>query len=161
LAVRQEYPKRVWYIVALGVALFILANLWAALRRHVRRRTLIRQPLSSKRPNIYTGPISWRRLPLAIGSAWNIAAYRWTIPYGRSDVLSLSELGVTALYAAAVFTWSFINCQLHPIFGLESTLISFLSFLSSQWRTERVLEPAHRQYCFFANATPHTPCCKE
>ena len=113
-AVRQEYPKRLWYYVASAIALLILANLWAILRRRARRRTLIRKPTSSTPAHIYTGPISWRRLPLAIGSAWNIAAHRWTVPYGQSHVLSLTELGVTTLYAATVLTWSFINCQLHP-----------------------------------------------
>lgn len=127
LAVRQEYPKRIWYCVALGIVLFILANFWAKLRRRARRSNLIRKHPSYNRNSIYTGPISLRRLPLAIGSAWDIAAYRWTIPYGRNQVLSLSEFFVTGVYAAGILTWSFINCQSHRrrISGLEPTLIAF------------------------------------
>jgi ferric-chelate reductase len=107
----QEYPKQLWYFVASGIALLILSNLWSILRRRARRSALLRSAPSFTPTNIYTGPISWRRLPAAIGTAWNIAAYRWTIPYGQNHVLSLTELCVTTLYAAAVFTWSFINCQ--------------------------------------------------
>lgn len=120
LAVRQEYPKRIWYCVALGIVLFILANFWAKLRRRARRSDLIRKHPSYNRNSIYTGPISLRRLPLAIGSAWDIAAYRWTIPYGRNQVLSLSEFFVTGLYAAGIFTWSFINCQSHSPHDIRS-----------------------------------------
>jgi ferric-chelate reductase len=130
-AVRQEYPKQLWYFVASGIALFVLANFWANLRRHARRSTLIAKPLSYNSTNIYTGPISWRRLPVAIGSAWNIAAYRWTVPYGKNHILSLTELGVTILYAGAVLTWSFVNCQSHPPHDIQSgTHADF--FLSSQ-----------------------------
>ena len=113
LTVLQEYPKRIWYCVALGIFLFILANCWAKLRRRARRSSLVRKHPSFDRNSIYTGPISLRRLPLAIGSAWDIAAYRWTIPYGRNQVLSLSEFLVTSIYAAGILTWSFINCQSH------------------------------------------------
>ena len=113
LAFRQEYPKRVWYCVGLGIVLFILANFWAILRRRARHNSLNRKRPSFDRNSIYTGPISLRRLPLAIGSAWDIAAYRWTIPYGRNQVLSLSEFLVTSLYVAGILTWGFINCQSH------------------------------------------------
>ena len=44
------------------------------------------------------------------------------------------------------------------MFSLESTLISLLS---SQWRTGRVLGPAHRRYCLFSNTTTPTPGWKE
>lgn len=118
-AVRQEYPKQLWYFVASGIALFILANIWSKLRRRARRNALYREPPSFPK-NIYTGPISWRRLPAAIGTTWDIAAYRWTIPFGQNHVLSLAELGVTALYAAAVLTWNFVNCQLHPQRDMKS-----------------------------------------
>ena len=118
-AVRQEYPIRLWYCVACGITLFILANLWSKLRRCSRSNALLRRPPSFPR-NIYTGPISWRRLPAAIGTAWNIAAYRWTIPYGRNHVLSLTELCATTGYAAAVLTWSFVNCQLHPLRDIQT-----------------------------------------
>lgn len=122
--VRQEYPKRVWYYVASGIALFILANIWSKLRSRVRRNALLRKPPSSPK-DIYTGPISWRRLPAAIGTAWDIAAYRWTIPFGQGHVLSLTELGVTALYAALVLTWNFVNCQLHPPRDMKSGINAY------------------------------------
>ena len=83
------------------------------MRRRARRNALFREPPSFPK-NIYTGPISWRRLPAAIGTTWDITAYRWTIPLGQNHVLSLAELGVTALYAAAILTWNFVNCQSYP-----------------------------------------------
>ena len=110
---RQEYPKRLWYCVASALALFILANIGSKLRRRARRNALFRGPPSFPK-NIHIGPISWRRLPAAIGTTWDIAAYRWTIPLGQNHVLSLTELGVTALYAAAVLAWSLVNCQSYP-----------------------------------------------
>ena len=115
----QEYPKRVWYCVALGILIFILANIWAKLRRRSRRSTLAHQRPSFNRHSIYTGPISLRRLPVAIGSAWDIAAYRWSVPYGQNNVLSLTELLATMLYAAILFTWSFIDCKLHLPHGIR------------------------------------------
>ena len=118
----QEYPKQLWYCVASTIALVTLVNLWSILRRRARRNSLLYEPPSFSPKNIYTGPISWRRLPAAIGSAWDIAAYRWTIPYGRNHVLSLTEFSVTILYAAAVLTWNFINCQLHPPCDIQSGL---------------------------------------
>ena len=110
---RQEYPKRLWYCVASAIALFILTNIGSKLRRRARCNALFRGPPSFPK-DIHIGPISWRRLPSAIGTTWYITAYRWTIPLGRNHVLCLIELGVTALYAAAVLTWSLVNCQSYP-----------------------------------------------
>lgn len=55
--------------------------------------------------------VSWRRLPLAIDTAFKVVAFRWTVPYGLNYVLSLSEVFFTVGYLAALMIWTFIYSE--------------------------------------------------
>lgn len=57
-------------------------------------------------------PASWRRIPLAIDAAFKIVAFRWFVPFGRTYVLSFSELFFTLGYLGAILTWCFVHCKL-------------------------------------------------
>ncbi|KIM25520.1 hypothetical protein M408DRAFT_315075 [Serendipita vermifera MAFF 305830] len=110
---RAEYPKQVWYFVGAGLGALVLCNLFYILRVRLRKGKLMENRHittgdNEKHTGVGRGPASWRRLPLAIDSAFKIVAFRWTVPYGLNYVLSLSEVFFTVGYLTALMIWTFI-----------------------------------------------------
>lgn len=124
---REDYPKQVWMFVASGIGFLILSNVIYLIRSHSRRDALMRNASSegtkveaegsngvAATPASPSKPASWRRLPLAMEAAFKIAAFRWTIPFGRTYVLNFAEIFFTAGYLAACLIWSFVHCTYIP-----------------------------------------------
>ena len=117
---RATYPKQVWMFVASGIGFLILCNIIYLLRVRSRKNALMRKSNPSAMAVAGSGDpeknlasssstAAWRPLGAA-DAAFKIAAFRWTIPYGRNYVLSLSEVFFTLGYLAALLIWSFVHC---------------------------------------------------
>jgi hypothetical protein len=138
---RADYPKEVWIFVASGIGFLILCNLIYLIRKRTRRNALMRvDNLEVTKADVEGSngiaatpanpnkPASWRRLPLAVDAAFKIAAFRWTIPFGRTYVLNFSEIFFTVGYLAACLIWSFVHCTyIRPVHAL------YLTFHDSAW----------------------------
>ena len=115
---RTEYPKQVWYFVSSAIGALVLCNLIYILRVRYRKNLLMKNVRaqmavhdSEKSVGTNHTAASWRRLPLAIDTAFKIVAFRWTVPYGLNYVLPFSEVFLTVGYLAALMIWNFIYCK--------------------------------------------------
>ncbi|KAG8803422.1 hypothetical protein FRC16_005354 [Serendipita sp. 398] len=112
---RRVYPNQVWIFVGTALGLLVIFNIIHHHRVRSRKNALLRNlnvPTEKAEPT-GNNTASWRRLPRAVETGFKIAAFRWTIPYGRTYVLSLAEVFFTVGYLAALLIWSFINYQHH------------------------------------------------
>jgi hypothetical protein len=115
---RAEYPKQVWYFVASGIALLILANVINLLRTRARVNSLRKSQANHASSgdverNVTATPkvSSWKRTINSIDAAFKIIAFRWTVPYGPNYVLSFTELFFTLGYLLALLIWAFVHCE--------------------------------------------------
>lgn len=111
---RATYPKQVWIFVGSGLGLLVLCNIIYLLRVRSRKNALMRKSTAGPRGDpeknaTSSTTSSWNRFFGAADAAFKITAFRWTIPYGRNYVLSLSEVFFTVGYLAALLIWSFVH----------------------------------------------------
>jgi ferric-chelate reductase len=101
-------------MVGATIGLLTLCNLVYLFRVRSRKHALMGQLSPAKNeadPETNTRhPSSWGRLLLAIDAAFKVAAFRWTVPYGRNYVLSFSELFFTLGYLASALIWLLVAC---------------------------------------------------
>lgn len=106
-----------WIMVGTTIALLTLLHLLYLLRVRSRKHELMRElPITKSEGDAEKGAsgrqqvASWKQPLLAIDTAFKITVFRWTVPYGRNYVLSLTELFFTLGYLAASLTWLLIHC---------------------------------------------------
>ncbi|KAJ7359758.1 ferric reductase NAD binding domain-containing protein, partial [Mycena albidolilacea] len=97
------YPRYVWYTLASFIALVSLYHFAVTFTSWVRSRTRY-VPHPSTR-----GPISFRRLPVAILNGVRNVVFRTTVSFGGSYTLNLTELILGCAYIAVLFIWALIN----------------------------------------------------
>lgn len=89
-----EYPKEIWYLLASFIALVSLCRILFLVYAYTRR--------SQERSK------AWR-LPSTIVNAFRIIAFRLTVPVGRSHIVNITEIFLSAMYLATLLTWTLIN----------------------------------------------------
>jgi ferric-chelate reductase len=116
---REEYPKQIWAFVGASIAVLVLCNIIHILRVRSRKNKLTRRFQDGKAANdneksaTAADPTSSRqRLLLAAEAGFKIVAFRFTVPYGLTAVLSLSEVFFTVGYLTMIMIWNFIYCEL-------------------------------------------------
>lgn len=97
------YPRYVWYTLASFIALVSLYHFAVTFASWVRSRTRYVSHPSTR------GPISFRRLPVAILNGVRNVVFRTTVSFGGSYTLNLTELILGCAYIALLFTWALIN----------------------------------------------------
>ncbi|KAG8760253.1 hypothetical protein FRC14_003551, partial [Serendipita sp. 396] len=130
---RRVYPNQVWIFVGTALGLLVIFNIIHHLRVRSRKNALLRNlnvPTEKAEPT-GNNTASWRRLPRAVETGFKIAAFRWTIPYGRTYVLSLAEVFFTVGYLAALLIWSFINSHgaQQPFWSQRTGAIAYKQFM--------------------------------
>jgi ferric-chelate reductase len=115
---REEYPKQIWAFVGTSIGALILCNIIYTLRVWSRKKKLMRKfqdrtTTNDNEKNVTTdvSTSSWQRLLLATEAAFKIVAFRFTVPYGLTAVLSLSEVFLTVGYLTMIMIWNFIYCE--------------------------------------------------
>jgi len=116
---RAEYPKQIWAFVGASIGALILYNITYILRVRSRKNKLMRKFQDRKAANDNEKSVtaddptsSWQRLLLAAEAGFKIVAFRSTVPYGLTGVLSLSEVFFTVGYLAMIMIWNFIYSEL-------------------------------------------------
>jgi ferric-chelate reductase len=116
---REEYPKQVWAFVGASIGALVLCNIVYILRVRSRKSKLMKKFQAKKVSNdnersvTADGPTSsWQRLLLATEAGFKIVAFRFMVPYGLTEVLSLSEIFFTVGYLTMIMIWNFIYSEL-------------------------------------------------
>ncbi|KAJ3815726.1 ferric reductase NAD binding domain-containing protein [Lentinula lateritia] len=104
----NEYPHEVWFFLACLIALVAMSRLLS----FVCSKVLKHNGLSSQDPERSSthskAVVNFRNLPLALVNIFRVVAFRFTLDFG-SYSLNLTEVILTLMYMAALFTWTFIN----------------------------------------------------
>ncbi|KAJ3896621.1 ferric reductase NAD binding domain-containing protein [Lentinula edodes] len=90
----NEYPHEVWFFLACLIALIALSRLLSF--------------APEKSSSHSKAVVNFRNLPLALVNLFRVVAFRFTLDFG-SYSLNLTEVMLTLMYMAALFTWTFIN----------------------------------------------------
>jgi len=100
-----------WYCISAVIALLVLFNLVAIMRRRFRKKRLLAAATTLSESSVSNGNdvVSWRRVPEAVEAAFKVTMFRRTIPIGQNHELSVAELLVSAAYTAVLYAWSFMN----------------------------------------------------
>jgi hypothetical protein len=123
---REEYPKQVWAFVGASICALSFCNIIYILRVRGRKNKLTRRSQDRRTANDNEKSVttdyrtsSWQRLLLATEAAFKIVAFRFTVPYGLTEVLSLSEVFFTVGYLTMILIWNFIYCE--PYFRMPKS----------------------------------------
>lgn len=107
----NEYPHEVWFFLACLIALVAVSRLLSFVCSKVSRHG---SGLSSQDPEKSSSHskavVNFRNLPLALVNIFRVVAFRFTLDFG-SYSLNLTEVVLTLMYMAALFTWTFINSE--------------------------------------------------
>ncbi|KAA1472403.1 hypothetical protein DENSPDRAFT_179747 [Dentipellis sp. KUC8613] len=103
-----DYPKQVWYFIAVFIFLVAVSNVVSRLFAVTRRRSEAPRDVEGAHRSV-TSKISYRRLPAAIVNAFRMVAFRTVIPLGGGFTINLAEAFITATYIIILFVWSLIN----------------------------------------------------
>lgn len=106
----EDYPHEVWFFLACLLGLVIIFRFLAFVCSKVFRRRL---PLSQDPEKVSNSQptsrvFSFQNLPLALVNVVRIVAFRLTLDFGSFSI-NLTEVVLTLMYIAALFTWTFIN----------------------------------------------------
>ncbi|KAI0068942.1 hypothetical protein BV25DRAFT_1817865 [Artomyces pyxidatus] len=111
---QRKYVRELWIFlgsVIAALAFVRLCNIILSLTRTHKPSPSSPKPMEVEKgsfeptENGAQRRISWRRLPIALATAFRTVAFRWTIPIGPRSVMSISELTFIIGYIVATFLW--------------------------------------------------------
>lgn len=140
-----EYPKQLWYFLAVLLFTVALCQFISFLAVKISRRRLVPAATANAsggqadpetNGGAQVGPhvkkaVSLRRIPSAIVNAFRVLAFRCTIHMGSSYSLNLAEVTLTFMYIIALFTWTFINSTLFALYVPRRFADAFFVYPSS------------------------------
>ena len=106
----NEYPHEVWFFLACLIALVAVSRLLSFVCSKVSRHNGLSSQDPEKSSSHSKAVVNFRNLPLALVNLFRVVAFRFTLDFG-SYSLNLTEVILTLMYMAALFTWTFINSE--------------------------------------------------
>lgn len=114
---QTKFTKQIWYLIASVIALLAFIRVARYFYSFVTiPKPALEKESETKKPDLERasprmGRISFRRLPVAVATAFRIVAFRWTIVIGSFAVSSVSELAFILGYMAAIFIWLLVDSK--------------------------------------------------
>ncbi|KAF5389874.1 hypothetical protein D9757_003573 [Collybiopsis confluens] len=97
----DEYPHQVWYFLASVIGLVAVFRFLSFVWSKVFKRKRLSQQSKGNRTSL-------QKLPTVMFALYRVVAFRLTLDFG-SFSLNLTEVVLTMMYIAALFTWTLIN----------------------------------------------------
>lgn len=113
---KKEYVQQLWFTITGIIALLALVRLIRFIfslasppaspsgsSANEKDDPELPQPSQAKSSTL-------TRLSSAVASAFRIVAFRWSIPFSRNSVVSITETTFIVGYVVAVLVWTLVDC---------------------------------------------------
>ncbi|KAG5648690.1 hypothetical protein DXG03_000036 [Asterophora parasitica] len=142
---QAQYAKELWYFIGCTIALLSFIRALRFFFSWLAPRAAAPEP--KEKPDVEAGKsssnvaTSLSRVPLAIGTAFRIVAFRWTISFGSYNLASITEVTFILGYMTAIFVWLLVDSK-WPVWHRGAYIWPALMI----WALDRVLRLARMLY---------------